>query len=135
MPRVQAFVALWLGVAGCTLARPLDGYSAAYDKADGGADGGDSAAPTSDGCVGVPVITEPADNAVVGSSVQVKVSAPSCIVRMILYVDGNLTLHAYSNVIDGPVPIDLGTHVMNVNGWANTDISHPSAHVTVTRTK
>jgi hypothetical protein len=140
-----AATSIAIGLLGaCTLAHPLEGYgdgagvvADAASSGDGGvADAREgSATDAGDGCSGDPHIVAPASGAVVGASVRLVVSGPSCLERMILYVDDTEGPHFVGNSIDQDVPIALGTHRLNVNAWAGTAQAHQSAHVTITRAR
>jgi hypothetical protein len=153
--RVVAFFAA--GLCACTLTHPLDRYSSDYgDATDGGGGGGGGGPDASavdadaldgssidatvdgaphDGCVGVPMIVAPLSKATVGDTVTVTVAAPSCISTMIVYIDSKDVLHVSSNSVTNSFAIDVGTHTVNVNGWAHTDYAHSSDHITFTRAK
>jgi hypothetical protein len=103
----------------------------AFTSAGGGGGGGSGDAGT---CSGVPTILEPTASEDVGPSIHLRVSAPSCIETMIPYLDGKALPVVTGDSIDEWVPVTLGTHTLNVNGWAGTDTAHASAHVTFTRT-
>jgi hypothetical protein len=136
-----------IGILGaCTLTHPLDQYGdgleAPADASSAAADGPpldarDATLPADggDGCSGGPDIVVPVSGATVGSTFRLMVSAPECVQRMILYVDGADSTHFVGHGVDQSIPITIGTHRINVNGWAGTDQAHASAHVTITRTK
>jgi hypothetical protein len=118
----------------CTLTHPLDRYSDGVDAVDGG--GQDAIAPDAgDGCPGDPRIVAPSSGAVVGASFRLTATAPGCLTTMIFYIDGNIALHIAGHSVDQDIPIGIGTHSLNVNGWAGTEQAHSSTHVKVTRTK
>ncbi|HEY8074133.1 MAG TPA: hypothetical protein VIF62_08490 [Labilithrix sp.] len=129
-------------LAGCTATHPLDSYSSEYGK-----DGAPDAAPADDsgapaaadadvddaGCAGDPTILEPLPNATVGATMHLRVSAPTCIATMIVYLDYKDVLHIDGNAIDQSIPLSVGTHKLNVNGWAHTANAHASPLITITR--
>ncbi|MDB5221216.1 MAG: hypothetical protein JWO86_9143 [Myxococcaceae bacterium] len=126
--------------ASCTLAHPLDEYHAGPGLPAGGEGGvteaGDSGnRDAGDGCEGDPQILTPASGATVGASIRLTASAPRCIMTMILYVDGVETLHFTTSSVDQDVPVAVGSHTLNINGWAGTAQAHSSPHVQITRPK
>jgi hypothetical protein len=151
---LRTFGTLAIGLAivtSCTVTHPLDGYSAAYGR-DGGpntdsvSDAGLPFIPNEDsgliedaaviddaGCRGVPLILEPAPDATVDASMRLRVSAPSCIQVMKVYIDYKDTATFRGATIDQSFPIDIGAHKLGVNGWAGTDTAHVSQLITVTR--
>jgi hypothetical protein len=123
----------------CTLAHPLDEYharpAAPADAAGGVRGAGDSGRDAGDGCEGDPQITAPARGATVGATIRLTASAPRCITAMILYVDGVETLHFATSSVDQDLPIAVGSHTLNINGWAGTAQPHLSPQVQITRPK
>ena len=142
--------------AGCTLTHPLDAYDDRYGvdasvqdagapaggeagfdapidipPADAGFDGPYDASPdvdSGDGCIGAPQIQQPLPNATVTSSnVTLKVTAPSCLHVLIVYLDYNEVERVDASTINGSIAVStLGQHHLNVNGWTG---SSPTAHV------
>jgi hypothetical protein len=125
-----------LTLCACTLSRPLDEYHAG-DEPDAAADAPADAAPADagDGCVGKPQILTPVNGSTVGATVHLTSTAPRCLTTMILYVDSMPALHFTNSALDQDLPIPVGTHHLNINGWAGTAFAHESTIVEVTRTK
>lgn len=106
--------------------------SAAVAATISGSDGG----TTGDGCVGVPTILEPTAGEDVGPSIRLRATAPACIQTMIAYIDGKQVAKVTGGQqFDQWVPVSIGDHVLNVNGWAGTDQAHASAHVAFHRSQ
>jgi hypothetical protein len=95
----------------CTLAHPLDEYHAG------------------------PAAPADAAGGVRGATIRLTASAPRCITAMILYVDGVETLHFATSSVDQDLPIAVGSHTLNINGWAGTAQPHLSPQVQITRPK
>ncbi|MEA2745929.1 MAG: hypothetical protein QOI41_72 [Myxococcales bacterium] len=92
----------------------------------GGGSGGD-------GCSGNPQILEPTAGQSVGPAIHLRTTAPACIATSIAYVDGKQVATG-TGALDVWVPVTMGAHTLNVNGWAGTSTSHPSSPITFTRT-
>ena len=94
---------------------------------------GSSGGSTGDGCTGVPTILEPTAGENVGPAIHLRVTAPSCIDAMIAYIDGQQVVKVTGSSIDQWVSVSVGSHDLNVNGWAGTNTAHVSEHVTFQR--
>ena len=94
---------------------------------------GSGGTSSSDGCTGVPTVLEPTMGESVGPAIHLRVTAPSCIDAMIAYIDGQQVVKVTGSSIDQWVPVSIGSHALNVNGWAGTNVAHVSTHVTFTR--
>jgi hypothetical protein len=80
-------------------------------------------------------IVEPTANENVGPYIHLRTTGPACIGATIAYVDGVQAHTAFSgNTIDAWLPVTMGAHVLNVNGWDANGTPYVSAHVPVTRT-
>lgn len=141
VPPLVPLAAMWCA---CTLTHPLDEYHAGEPAADASSesaafDAGDAApsepVDAGDGCTGNPQILMPMNGDTVGATFHLTVSAPTCLSTLIFYVDSMLTLKIMSSAIDQEVPIAIGKHHINVNGFAGTAQAHLSASIEITRTK
>jgi hypothetical protein len=105
----------------------------------GGRDAGsgkDSAAPDARGGCSPPTVLEPTAGENVGPSIRLRVSAPSCIDAMIPYIDSVEATPAVSgSSIDVWLPVTMGKHTLNVNGWDAYGQVYPDpARITFVRT-
>jgi len=84
-----------------------------------------------------PAITDPTESEEVGPAIDIQASAPTCIVAMDAYLDGNSTPVAKtsSNAFASPtwVAVGTGSHTLQVNGWDATGAVHASMPVTFKR--
>jgi hypothetical protein len=85
----------------------------------------------------VPVITDPTDHESVGPDIDIKATAPNCIVAMDAYLDSNpiAVAKTSSNAFVSPnwVPVTAGAHTLQVNGWDAQGKVYASAAVSFTR--
>ena len=84
-----------------------------------------------------PTITDPTESEEVGPAIDIQASAPTCIVAMDAYLDGNSTPVAKtsSNAFANPtwVAVGSGSHTLQVNGWDAMGAVHASTPVTFKR--
>jgi hypothetical protein len=88
-----------------------------------------------DASCGPPAITTPSAGQSVGPDIHLRVSAPSCIDAIKCYVDSNPTVvaSASTSAIDAWVPVTMGSHVVQCNGW-DSGVVYRSPFVSFTRT-
>jgi len=80
-------------------------------------------------------IAEPTAGEGVGPSIRLRATGPACIGATIAYVDGVQAHAAFTgNTIDAWIPVTMGAHVLNVNGWDANGTPYVSAKITFTRT-
>jgi hypothetical protein len=86
---------------------------------------------------GVPVITDPTQGQVVGPAINIQANAPSCIVAMDAYLDGNSKAVATTSSNNFPNPtwvaVSTGSHTLNVNGWDAMGNVYQSTKISFTR--
>jgi acid phosphatase len=84
-----------------------------------------------------PVISDPTQGQTVGPAINIQASAPSCIVAMDAYLDGNPNAVATtsSNSFPNPtwVPVSTGSHTLSVNGWDASGNVYLSQQISFTR--
>ncbi len=91
-------------------------------------------ASTGGGSCGAPGILEPTQGQSVGPAIQLRTSAPSCLSAAKCYLDGNPTPVASGLDIDQWVPVSMGTHDVECNGWDPSGNVTKSATIAFTRT-
>ena len=96
----------------------------------------DLCAPPPATTCGPPTILEPTNGMNVGPSIHLRVSAPSCIDAMIPYIDSQraIATTVQGSSIDAWIPVTMGTHTLNVNGWDAKGAVYPSTKISFTRT-
>ena len=82
-----------------------------------------------------PTILEPTAGQSVGPDIHLRVSAPTCIDAIKCYIDSNTTpvASATTNAIDTWVPVTMGPHAVQCNGW-DSGVVYRSGSVSFTRT-
>ncbi len=84
---------------------------------------------------GPPQILEPTASEDVGPSIQLRTSAPACLVSALAYIDGkDVSLTTTNPIISEWVPVSMGPHVLNVNGWDAAGNVYVSTKISFTRT-